>query len=156
MVLFSDDISLLVFKRSIRDDSDAVSLNGRMLKVLLALDGKKNIAALNQSFQMSIDTLKKIISKLHDLQLVEEVEKTTPVLNAEFFDFLKKQLSLAMGPIAGFIVEDEMLEFSGNSKQIPLHRAAELVDLLARQIRRDAKRVEFQQAMIKKIKELNP
>ncbi len=41
-----------------------------------------------------------------------------------------------------------------NLKTIPCHRAAELVDLLARQIPRKEKRIAFQEAMLKKIKEI--
>ncbi|MFC1798681.1 hypothetical protein ACFLZL_02605 [Thermodesulfobacteriota bacterium] len=123
--------------------------------VLLELDGNKNLAAVSQSLQLKIETVKDIISTLHSHELVEKRVVSVPVLNAEFFDFLKQRLSLAMGPIATFIVEDEMQEFSDGSKEIPLHRAAELVDLLARQIHRNSKRIEFQQAMVTKIKEIS-
>lgn len=154
MALFSDDISAMIFKRTIREDAGEVPLTGRMLMVLLALDGKKNLAALSHFLQLNIETVKEIISKLHTLELVEELAVSEPVINAEFFDFLKIRLSLAMGPIAALIVEEEIQEFSNASNEIPLHRAAELVDLLSRQIHRDTKRVEFQQAMVKKIKEI--
>ena len=75
-------------------------------------------------------------------------------LDHEFFDFLQIQLSLALGPIAAYIIEEEIQEFGGDLSKVPRHRAAELVDRLSRQIQRQDKKIAFQQAMIKIIKEL--
>ena len=76
------------------------------------------------------------------------------MIDKEFFDFLKVQLNLAVGPIAEFLIEDEIQELGGEPTKIPIHHAAELVDSLARQVRRKEKRILFQQAMIKKINEI--
>jgi len=75
-------------------------------------------------------------------------------LDDEFFDFLTIQLSLAMGPIAGYIIEEEIQEFGCSMAEVPRQRAAELVDRLSRQIQRQEKKIAFQQALLKKIKEL--
>lgn len=75
-------------------------------------------------------------------------------LDNEFFDFLKAQLSLALGPVAGYLIEEEIQEWGGNVAGVPCHRAAELVDRLSRQIQRQEKKIAFQQALLKKIKEI--
>lgn len=75
-------------------------------------------------------------------------------LDSEFFDFLKMQLSLALGPIAGYLIEDEIRGFGGDVAKVPRHRAAELVDRLSRQIQRQENKITFQQALLKKIKEI--
>ena len=75
-------------------------------------------------------------------------------LDNEFFDFLQIQLSLALGPIAGYIIEEEIQEFGGDLTKVPRQRAAELVDRLSRQIQRQEKKIAFQQEMLKIIKEL--
>jgi hypothetical protein len=80
---------------------------------------------------------------------------TGDFLDNEFFDFLKIQLSLALGPIAGYIIEEEIQEFGGDFAKVPRHRAAELVDRLSRQIQRQEKKIAFQQTLVKKIKEIN-
>jgi len=154
MTKSSNSLTSKVFKISIRDDQGEFSLNGEMLKVLTALDGEKNLAAVNQSLGMNLETLKDIINKLDKLQLVQEIKASPPLLNAEFMAFLKMQLAQAMGPIAHVIIEDEMQEFIDRTEQIPIHRAAELVDLLSRQIHRDEKRMVFLQVMVKKINEI--
>jgi hypothetical protein len=102
---------------------------------------------------MNMGKLKEVLTRLHSYQLIEKVENAVPMLEKEFFDFLTGQLSLAIGPIAEFLIEDEIRELGDDSTRIPLPRAAELVNLLARQIPREEKRVGFQQAMVKKIKE---
>lgn len=156
MDIFSGDISSLVFKGAIKSEFDEISLDSKMLMVLMELDGKKNIVAVARSLNMNMGTLREVLIRLHDLLLIEVVEDATPTLNMEFYNFFKTQLSLAMGPLAEFLLDDETKEFGGEPTKIPLHRAAELVDVLARQIPRKEKRVAFQQAMVKKIRETKP
>ena len=155
MPFFPGDISLLIFKRSIRDNIDRVSMDADMLKVLLELDGKKDLSAVGRLLQMEADTLETAIRRLADLRLIEQDETSAPILNAEFFGFLKQQLSLAIGPIAEYIIEDEVREFSDDPNRVPRQHAAELVEQLARQIHRNEKRLLFQQAMIKRIKAIH-
>lgn len=87
---------------------------------------------------------------------IEEVETTGPVLNEEFFDFIQHHLALALGPIAEFLIEDELLGFGDHPEKVPFYRAAELVNLLAHHIPRPEKRVAFQKAMAKNLKETKP
>jgi hypothetical protein len=156
MAPFSGDISALVFKGSVKGDLDEFSLDSQMLRVLMSLDGKKNLASVSRSINMNLETLKEVFIRLHKIQLIEKVEVAVPMLNDDFFTFLKNQLSVALGPIAEFLIEDEIQTLSDVPGQLPFHRAAELVNLLARQIPRPENRVVFQQAMAQKIKETKP
>lgn len=153
MAPFSGDISALVFKGSVKGDLDKFSLDNQMLQVLVELDGKKNLASVSRSVNMNPDTLKEVLARLQNFQLIEKVETTVPVLNDEFLEFIQHQLALALGPIAEFLIEDELLEFGDHPKKVSFYRAAELVNLLARHIPRQEKKVAFQQVMAKKIKE---
>jgi len=89
-----------------------------------------------------------------DLFSGEKEQHPNSFLDNEFFDFLKMQLSLALGPIAGYLIEDEIRGWGGDLAKIPRHRAAELADRLSRQIQRQEKKIAFQQALVKKIKEI--
>lgn len=80
---------------------------------------------------------------------------TTDRLDNDFIEFLTATLSLAIGPIATVIVEEEMQEFSSGTSGIQYDQAAEFVDFISRQIRREDKRVAFQHTMVKKIKALD-
>ncbi len=71
----------------------------------------------------------------------------------EFFDYLRNELSLAIGPIADIVLEDGIDELGLDISRFPSRRAAELVDLLAREIRREEKVTLFKQHLLNKIRE---
>ncbi len=148
------DISALVFKRSIRGNLGEFSLDSNMLKVLMELDGNKSLAKVSRAINMDLETLREVIIRLIHINLVQQVETKSLFLNKAFFDFLTAQLSLALGPIAEFLVEDEIRELGYDATSFPHQRAAELVNLLASQIPRNEKRLAFQQVMVEKIKKI--
>ena len=98
--------------------------------------------------------MEKIFTKFNHLDLIRKTDKLTPVLDKDFFDFLKIQLSMAMGPIAEVLIEDEIQKFGSITTKMNWYRVAELVDLLSRQIHTEEKKIAFQQAMVNKINEL--
>ncbi len=152
--IFAGDISKLVLKRTVRADLGEVSLDSRMLQVLMELDGKKNLGKVAQALNMTLKDLRIIIQKLHQLKLCEPAKEAIPVLDRRFFNYLSAELSRAMGPIADVVIEDEINAMGEEPARFPAHRAAELVDLLARQILREERKVAFQQAMVKKLREI--
>lgn len=155
MPLFSDKVSLAVFKRSISDNGSNVTLSGLMLKVLMELDGKRNLSDIQRALKTDLSELEDIVRALENLQLIERVNMPAPALDTDFFDFLAHQLHRALGPIAEVIIEEELQKFSDGPQEMALQNAAELVDLLARQIPRTEKRIQFQQTMVHKIRELS-
>lgn len=155
MAFFSADNASAIFKRSVSDNSSRITLSGLMLKVLMELDGEKNLDAIHQALTIDIGELENIIERLESLQLIERVNLSPPPLQTEFFDFLKNHLTRAMGPIAELIIEEELQNCNERPGNMSLQSAAELVELLARQILRPEKRLEFQQTMVSRIKELS-
>ena len=156
MNIFSGDFSALVFKGLVKDNLDEFSIDTQMLKVLTHLDGRKNLASVSRAINMDMKILHEVLTRLYSVNLIVKVDKSVPMLNEEFFNFLVAQLSFALGPIAEFLIEEEIREFGDDPAKVPRRRAAELVNLLARQIPRKEKRVAFQQAMVLKIKETSP
>ncbi|MBW2357715.1 MAG: hypothetical protein JRF21_03180, partial [Deltaproteobacteria bacterium] len=71
----------------------------------------------------------------------------------DFLDFLNAQLALSIGPIAEVIIEDTVDDLGHSLSKFPSHRAAELVDLLSREIQREEKRGIFKKNMVNKIRE---
>ena len=156
MNIFSGDFSALVFKGLVKDNLDEFSIDTQMLKVLTHLDGRKNLASVSSAINMDMKILQEVLTRLYSVNLIMKVDKSVPMLNKEFFNFLVAQLSFALGPIAEFLIEEEIREFGDDPAKVSRRRAAELVNLLARQIPRKEKRVAFQQAMVLKIKEASP
>ena len=153
MDLSSGDISALVFKPVVRDDLGNFSLDGHMLSVLMALDGKKTLGQIAQQASLNMATIREATSKLVELKLIEKIESTGNVLDQDFLTFLISEMSIAIGPLGEVIVEDGIEDLGFKKNLFPSHRAAELINLLAQEIQRDEKRTEFKQNMVKKIRE---
>ena len=86
--------------------------------------------------------------------MVEADVSTIPTLDDKFFKQLAEHLAVAMGPMAEILIEDEIQAMGIDRDNIPAHRGAELVDILAREIPRDEKKIEFQQVMFKILKNM--
>jgi len=153
MDISSGDISALVFRRVVRDDLGEFSLDGQMFSVLMELDGKRNLGAVARKTGQDMARLRGVISRLLEHKLIEPVEEAISVLDNDFFQHLSSELSLALGPIADVLIEDAISDLGLTRERFPSHRAAELIDLLARQIQREQKMAAFTQSMINKIKE---
>lgn len=153
--IFAGDISRLVLKRTVRADLGEVSLDSQMLQVMMELDGQKTLGQVAQSLNINLKTLRAITDRLHQLRLCESAMESMPVLSRDFISVLSAELSRAMGPIADVVIEDEINEMGEAPNRFPVHRAAELVDVLARQILREERKVAFQQAMVKKLREIS-
>lgn len=154
MNALAGDISKLVLKRTVRADLGEVSLDSEMLQVLMELDGAKNLGQVSRTLNMSLKQLRFVLNKLVKLNLCETARDAIPALDREFFNYLSAELSRAMGPIADVVIEDEISDMGEDLARFPAHRAAELVDMLARQILREERKVAFQQAMVKKLRDI--
>jgi hypothetical protein len=153
MDISSGDISALVFRRVVRDDLGEFSLDGQMFSVLMELDGKRNLGAIARKTGQDMARLRGVISRLLEHNLIEPVEAAISTLDNDFFQHLSSELSLALGPIADVLIDDAISDLGLTRDRFPSHRAAELIDLLARQIQREQKMAAFTQSMINKIKE---
>jgi hypothetical protein len=153
MDITSGDISALVFKRTVKEDSGEVSFDNLMLATFMELDGKKNLAMVAKKTGFKMSVVREAVNKLLRLQLIELAEDAIPVADKGFLDYLKMELSLAIGPLAEVIIEDTVNELGYSMAKVPQHRAAELVEMLAREIHREDKKVIFKQNMVSKIKE---
>ncbi len=149
----SGDISVLVFKPVVRDDVGNFSLDGHMLSVLMALDGEKTLGQIAQQANLNMATIREAVRKLFELKLVEIIKQDIQFLDQDFISFLISEMSLAIGPLGEVIVEDGIEDLGYSKTTFPTNRAAELINMLAREIQRDEKRTEFKQSMVNKIRE---
>jgi predicted transcriptional regulator len=149
----SGEISTTVFKRIVRDDIGEYPLDHQMLAVFMELDGKAPLGAVARKAGLNMSTMREIIAKLMQNGLVEKVDKETVTLDKDFFDYLVAQLSLATGPIAQVLIEDEIHNLGHEISRFPGHRVADLVRNLAREIRRKEKKDVFLKMMATKIRE---
>ena len=153
MDISSGEISFMVFRRITRDDAGEFSLDGQMLSVLMELDGRKSVSEVAKNSGLSMGLIRQTISRLLQFKLIEPVAEAVSTLDRDFFDYLNDQLSLAIGPLAEIIIEDAVSDLGHELSKFPVHRAAELVDLISREIQREEKRNLFKQKMLSKIRE---
>jgi hypothetical protein len=153
MDMTSGDVSALVFKRTVKEDSGEVSFDNLMLTTFMELDGKKNLAMVARKTGLKMSAIREAVNKLLRLQLIELVDDAIPMLDKGFLDYLKKELSLAIGPLAEVIIEDTVNDLGYSMAKVPQHRVAELVEMLAREVHREDKRATFKQHMVSRIKE---
>ena len=153
MDISSGEISFMVFRRVTRDDAGEFSLDGQMLSVLMELDGRKSVSEVAKNSGLSMGLIRQAISRLLQFKLIEPVAEAVSTLDRDFFDYLNGQLSLAIGPLAEIIIEDAVSDVGHDLSRFPVHRAAELVDLISREIQREEKRNLFKQNMLSKIRE---
>ena len=153
MDALSGNISDIVFRQVVKENREDVSLDHQLLRVFLAFDGKKTLNTVAQESSINMGAIGKLISKLLKLELIEPVHKEQRSLDHEFIEYLTSQLSLAVGPIAQVLLEDEATEMGFVLSKFPCSQAAEIVDLLARQIQREEKKANFERNMINKIRE---
>ena len=143
MNAISGDISPMVFRQVFRENGEKVSLNSKLLRVFLELDGKKALDTVARNIGLSMADMRSVVIKLIDLQLIEKVENDIPFLDSEFFNLLQAQLLLAVGPIADILIEEELGEFGYTTERFPADQAAKLVERLSLNIQRTDKKEAF-------------
>lgn len=151
MEFFTKNISRLIFKEKIRQDTGKISMNIQMLNVLTQLDGTKDISTVARSLNMSMVALREVLHKLYDLNLIEVAEKFVPILDEEFFRHLETQLADLMGPIANVLIKDTIKKMGESEADFPSTRASEFLDLLASKIYTEGKREVFIKTMRAKL-----
>jgi hypothetical protein len=93
------------------------------------------------------------VERLLELDLIESAPLGPEAVDSDFLAHLVSALSKAVGPIAKIIIEDEIAAMGYNIEGFPRAHAAELVDLLAHEIKRPEKRTAFQADMVRKLQE---
>ena len=153
MDISSGDISAMVFRRVVREDAAEYSFDAQMLTLFMELDGKKSLALISKKTGLKMSALRGATSKLLKIKLIEPVSEAISVVDADFMDILKRELSLAIGPLASILIEDAVNDLGQNLNRFPTRRAAELVESLSREIQREDKRAAFKQNMVRKMRE---
>ncbi|MBP1742771.1 MAG: hypothetical protein H6Q48_5064 [Deltaproteobacteria bacterium] len=153
MDISSGDISAIVFRRVVREDTAEYSFDAQMLTLFMELDGKKSLAMISKKTGLKMSSMREAASKLLKLKLIEQVAEAISAVDADFMETLKRELSLAIGPLAQILIEDAVNDLGQSVTRFPTRRAPELVESLSREIQREDKRAAFKQNMVRKIKE---
>ena len=148
------NIADIIFQRTNRDDLERFAVDQRMLALWMEMDGTHSLGMVADKLGIDMATIKPAVRELLRLGLIQPIAgKKSPVLDEDFVEVLSREYSLAVGPIGRVLIEQEALSLGHAISQFPVHRVAELIDVLAHDIQREAKSVAFKQNMISKIRE---
>jgi len=136
------------YRKVIRKDNDAVSLDADMIRLLIAIDENKNLYQIAEEVDMGTATFKKALSRLLDQGLIEPVQKDIPVLDQSFIQTLRINLSRAIGPMAEILIEDMAAEMEIDPAAIPVNQAAELIAHLSLEVPDEENQIQFKKSML--------
>jgi len=142
------DRSDVYYRKVIRKNNDAVSLDADMIRLLIAVDENKNLYQIAEEVDMGSLAFKTALSKLLDQGLIEPVQKDIPVLDQTFIETLRLHLSRAIGPMAEILIEDIAEEMEVDPAAIPVSQAAELIAHLSLEIPDEKNQMLFKKAML--------
>ena len=142
------DRSDVYYRKVIRKNNDAVSLDADMIRLLIAVDENKNLYQIAEEVDMGSLAFKTALSKLLDQGLIEPVQKDIPVLDQSFIETLRIHLSRAIGPMAEILIEDIAAEMEVDPAAIPVSQAAELIAHLSLEIPDEKNQMQFKKSML--------
>lgn len=154
MTPLPSDLAPLVYRRIEGRDFGELSIDSNMLNVLIGLDGRKSVADIAREKGMRMNVIRDALNRLLEYGLVEPADRAVRTLDGGFLQYLTLQMSQHVGPIAGILIEDAAKILGHPVQQIPVQRAAELVDLLSKEIQNEEKRNDFKKNMVGRIKAL--
>lgn len=143
----SDQVDLY-FRKVIRKDSDEISLDADMIRLLIAIDENKSLYQVAEEVDMQATTLKSTLSKLLEQGLIEPVKKDIAYLDHVFLEALRINLSKVIGPMAEILIEDVVEDMNLKASEIPANQAAELINNLSLEIPDEKDRIEFKKSML--------
>lgn len=136
------------YRKVIRKNNAAVSLDADMIRLLIAIDENKNLYQIAEEVDMGTATFKKALSKLLNQGLIEPVKKDIPVLDQSFIETLRINLARAIGPMAEILIEDMAEEMEIDPSAIPVNQAAELIAHLSLEVPDEDNRMQFKKSML--------
>ncbi len=152
------DAAHVIFRLSSRDLTGEVNLKPEAWRILAQVNGTRTVAEIAQNLRIDVALTARVATSLVEAGLLElapgSAAPPPPVVPNAFFDFVTRELTRVLGPIASIILEDEMIAFGETREQFPRERIAELIERLSAEIRDETKRLHFQQIMLDAIRKL--
>ncbi len=138
----------MAYRKTTRQLQGEISLNGEQLKVLMAIDEKKELDQMAAETGLDKPSLQKTLAALAELGLIETVQGGGPILDRKFIHALTLNLAKVLGPMAEFLIEDAAADMGASITSIPVGRVAELITVLSREIPDKAASDAFKKSII--------
>lgn len=148
----ADSPTRVVFKLSNRPVTPEMNLQPEAWRVLTHVNGARTVSEIAERIQMDSQAAAQIAQMLLQAGLLEVVPAgTTPPgagIDEAFFQETTRVLARLMGPLAEFLVDDEISALGESRQRFPRERMPALVERLGDSIRDEAKRAQFKKVML--------
>jgi len=141
-----------IFRISLQSRSEDMNIKGDQWNVLALANGTKAVLEIARMLGWDEFKTSKVICQLVQAGLLEKgEEKGTPskkYIDKDFFRMVENELKKVMGPVAPFIIDDQLIEFGETKDAFPEDQALSFVEVLGEAIPNEAKRKEFKRTMM--------
>jgi hypothetical protein len=146
-----------IFKYTDKDIKGEWTFNTNILNVLYQLDGKSTLFDISQKLKLNDEAIKKIISYLYKLKLIELVNNENSsngdTLNSNFFDFIEDEFTNVVGPVAALMIDETLDDMGFDRASFPKERIPELIQNLVLECDDSPEKKYFIKMMMEKIME---
>jgi general secretion pathway protein A len=104
------------------------------------------------------DPVKRSIVQLRpsDELSISQIEDKPAIVCAQFFDYMARIATAAMGPMAHLVLRDQIAALGESQDAFPQIKLRQLIDLVSREILNETMRASFQNIMFEEMESLQP
>ncbi len=128
-------------------------------RVLCKIDGRRSVQEIAALLKTPYAQTAKIIFNLFKAGLVAEATKAAQasekIISAGLFTRIRARLTEIMGPIAPFVLRDQVRALGESQEQFPEAKLEELIGLVSREISDAKLRNEFEAAIFRDLSDFN-
>jgi hypothetical protein len=129
-----------------------MNIKGDQWNVLALANGTKTVLEIARMLGWDEFKTSKVICQLVQAGLLEKGEEkgtlSKKYIDKDFFQMVENELKKVMGPVAPFIIDDQLIEFGETKDAFPEDQALSFVEVLGEAIPNEAKRKEFKRTMM--------
>jgi len=148
----------LVFKLSALRAPDEITIKHDEWLILSQLDGNRTVGEISEGLDIGEYDTARILYTLFLAGLIEVAKelklKSKKTVDPGFFDFLEKKLTKIIGPVASFIVDEEIKDMGEEKENFSMEKASMLVEKISSEITNDNEKIEFQEIILGALREI--
>ena len=141
-----------IFHISLQSNSEDKNIKGDQWNVLALANGTRTVLEIARTLGWDEFKTSKVIYQLIQEELLEKGgekgAQSKKFLEGDFFQRVENELRKILGPVAPFIIEDQLIAFGEAKDSFPQDQALSFVEALVEDIPNEPKRKDFKRAMM--------
>jgi len=141
-----------IFRISLHTSPEDKNIKGDQWSVLALANGIRTVLEIAKTLKCDELSVSKVIFQLVQTGLLEKAEErgstSKKCIGKDFFKRVENELKKIMGPVAPFIIDDQLVEFGVTRDSLPQDQVLSFVDALGGEITSDQRRREFKKTVM--------